>query len=337
MPAMFGRAPSRPHAAMVLGREGFQARLRHSPTACEDVPLVVEVGEQVRRHLDSSQESQVSGQFDRSARLFGSAGQATLQGLCVAIVGLGGTGSIVAQHFAYLGVGRLLLMDNDLVDLTSLNRLVGATERDVGRAKVDVIAHQILRISPRTKVTSIRGSALRKPDATPLLTVDFIICCTDTHGSRAVINQIAYQYLIPVIDVGVRIDAPAGQVKSVSGRVQMLAPGLACLVCQGLLDSEAVRRDLLSEEERRRDPYIVGAVEPQPSVISLNGTVSSLAVTMFLAATLGLPLQARHQIYLADRGVVRAVESSPLPDCVVCSLRGSLARGDLWTLPWRTD
>jgi len=170
----------------------------------------------------------------------------------------------------------------------------------------------------------------------PLLNVDFIMCCTDTQGSRAVINQIAYQYLIPAIDIGVRIDALAGEVKSVSGRVQMLAPGLACLVCQSLLDPEVVRHDLLSEEERQRDPYIVGAQEPQPSVISLNGTVSSLAVTMFLAATLGVPLEARHQIYIADRGVVRAVASSPLPDCVVCSLRGSLARGDLWNLPWRT-
>jgi hypothetical protein len=116
----------------------------------------------------------------------------------------------------------------------------------------------------------------------------------------------------------------------------MLSPGLPCLVCQGLLDTEQVRRDLLTEEERSRDPYIRGADEPQPAVISLNGTVASLAVTMFLAAAAGLPSLVRHQVYLGDRGLVRAVEATSDPFCIVCSLRGALGRGDLWPMPWRS-
>jgi hypothetical protein len=132
-----------------------------------------------------------------------------------------------------------------------------------------------------------------------------------------------------------RIDAKDGNVEGIVGRVQMLAPGLPCLVCHKLLDPEAVRRDLLSEEERANDPYIVGAAEPQPSVISLNTTIASLAVTMFLSTVTGLEVAPRHQIYLAQRGTVRSVESQPDPNCVVCSLRGALSRGDLWPLPWR--
>ncbi len=54
------------------------------------------------------------------------------------------------------------------------------------------------------------------------------------------------------------------------GRVQLLSPGLACLTCGGLLDGNEVRRDMMSEGERKQDPYLVGAREPAPSVISLN-------------------------------------------------------------------
>lgn len=170
----------------------------------------------------------------------------------------------------------------------------------------------------------------------PLLAVDFLFCCTDSHGSRAVLNQMAYQYYIPTIDLGVRIDVTDGIVTAIAGRVQMLAPGLPCLVCHNLLDSEAVRRDLLSSDERGRDPYIVGAAEPQPAVISINAVVASLGVTMLLGAIAGFAANSRHQVYLADRGAVRPIQSTALDNCVVCSSRGALGRGDLWPLPWRT-
>jgi hypothetical protein len=63
--------------------------------------------------------------------------------------------------------------------------------------------------------------------------------------------------MIPVIDMGVRIQVLGGKVSDIAGRVQMLGPGLPCLVCNGFLDPEQVRRDLLTDEARARDPYMV--------------------------------------------------------------------------------
>ena len=117
----------------------------------------------------------------------------------------------------------------------------------------------------------------------------------------------------------------------------MLAPGLPCLVCQNLLDPERVRQDLMTPAQRAADPYIVGAEVPQPAVISLNGTVASLGVTMMLSALAGLPISSRHQIVLFHKGVVRSASSTPQPTCVVCSRKGALARGDLYPLPGRPD
>jgi hypothetical protein len=247
---------------------------------------------------------------------------------------LGGTGSLVAEQLAYLGVRSFVMLDPDSVEESNTNRVIGSAGR-IGVPKVRVAAEVMRSVRSDIAVEAIEGVVHRALDGRPLLGTDFIFCCTDSHGSRAVVNQLAYQYVIPTIDLGIRLDASADRLERVTGRVQMLAPGIACLLCQDLLDSEEVRRDLLSDEERARDSYIVGAHQPQPAVITFNGVVASLATTMFLAAVTGIPLSARHQLYLGERGVVKAAEVTPRPDCIVCSRRGALARGDTWRMPWR--
>jgi molybdopterin/thiamine biosynthesis adenylyltransferase len=340
MPAVFARASDRRHATLVIGVEGFDARALSSPIETAAIELIDEIGPDVR-HYPRLHQGNASGlgprdleRFDRNVRAFGQRGQEALRQLRVGIVGLGGTGSVVAEQLAYLGVGSLTLIDPETIEGSNTNRVIGSSG-NVGRAKVESAADLVRRIRDDVKVNPIKGAVHVAPLARPILEVDFIFCCTDSQGSRAVLNQIAYQYLIPVIDVGVRIDAAQGSIERITGRVQMLSPGLPCLVCQDFLDPEEVRRDLLSDEERKKDQYIVGAAEPQPAVVSLNSTVSSLAVTMMLSAVTGVPVAARHQIYLAEQGMVRAITGAQRGDCIVCSMAGALARGDSWQLPWR--
>ena len=150
--------------------------------------------------------------------------------MAVAVVGLGGTGSIVAQQLAQLGVGRLLLIDHDVVDRTNLNRLLGATPSDVGKLKVEVARAAVQAINPAAHCDALKGDVVDDAVAGRLTQMDFIFGCTDSMASRSVLNQLAYQYLIPAIDMGVAIHLVEGHIASVTGRVQMLAPGLACLV-----------------------------------------------------------------------------------------------------------
>jgi molybdopterin-synthase adenylyltransferase len=335
MPSLFARAPDRPHGSLVVGKQGFKARIWF-PSEAEPrfVDRLTEVGGNIWNHGESSQET-VGPEYDRSVRALGHDGQVVLSKMTVGIIGLGGTGSIVAEQLAHLGVGRFILLDQDVMEVTNLNRVVGSTFDCVGTPKVEVASRHISRIRPNTLVQTHFGSVLEKRYAKSLLSADFVFCCTDSHGSRALFNQIAYQYLIPGIDLGIRIDVADKKVTAVSGRVQMLAPRLACLVCQNLLDPHEVRRDFSSERERQHDPYIAGFREPQPAVISLNGTVSSQAVTMMLGAMTGFPIHTRHQVLLSDQGIVRSVESVRDPECIVCSDKGTFARGDLQPLPWR--
>jgi molybdopterin-synthase adenylyltransferase len=334
-PTLFSRVPDVPHGRLIFGKHNYDAMICRT-LGGELIPLeIFDVGRSIH-HIKSNSSADVADEvFDRQVRAFGNEGQKRIESLRVGIVGLGGTGSLVAQQLAYLGCKDFLLIDSDLIEDTNLNRVVGATHRDIGRTKVDVASDSIRRIRPAAKVESLHGSVLVSSVARSLVATDLFFCCTDSHGSRAVLTQLAYQYLIPAFDLGVQIEAKKGSVSHITGRVQMLAPGLACLVCSDLLNPDAVRRDLMTEAQRRADPYIVGANQTQPAVISLNGTVASLAVTMYLSAVAGIPVAARHQVYRAELGVVRSIENEQVPTCVVCSANGALGQGDNWASPGR--
>lgn len=337
MPSVFARAHKGPHGTLVLGTEGFSGRVYSSPSRIDELAELSVVSSYVSLQGLESAARPTAAAFDRNIRAIGEEGQSLLRSLTVGVVGLGGTGSVVVEQLAHLGVGKLLLIDDDVIEETNLNRVIGAGTLDVGRPKADVAAALVLRSGAgTTAAVPIRGSVLEPEAGRRLLECDFVFCCTDNHGSRAVLNQLAYQYLLPTIDMGIRIDAEQGRVKSMAGRVQMLAPTLSCLQCNGFLDPEMVRRDLMSDAERAADRYIIGDPQPQPAVVSLNSTVSSLGVTMFLSAVTGFPMKARHQNYLIGEGTVRGVATDPLNGCIVCSsTRGALAKGEAWPMLWR--
>jgi molybdopterin-synthase adenylyltransferase len=336
LPTIRSRIPNVPHARLILGHSDSHAALLCSTNA--EKPLeVYGVGSSIYRPPVISPDGSES-EFDRQVLAFGEMGQRTIARTRVAIVGLGGVGSAVAQQLAYLGVRDWLLVDPDVVESTNLNRIVGATRLDIGIPKVEVAKRAILAINDRSQVEALRADVTRSEVARRLLDADFFFGCTDSHGSRAVLNQLCYQFLLPGVDLGVRIDVSGeGSVRQITGRAQMLGPGLACLACSQVLDPEAVRRDLMSPEERRADRYIVGVGErqPQPAVVSLNTTVAGLGVSMFMAALTGLPMLARHQVVRFEVGDVRVVQTRADPECNFCSSSGFLARGDTWPLPGR--
>lgn len=335
VPVLRRRAPDRPSAFAVLTEARIASRIWYA-TGRESKPAdVSEIGPRVRLHRLKNKGITLSPELDRSVRALGIEGQSTISELKVGIVGLGGLGSIVVQELVHSGVRQLLLIDYDVIERTNLNRVVGSTRRTIGKAKVEVAAERALEIQPQAKIERTVGDVADHSVLRQLLACDVVFCCTDSHGSRAVLNQIAYQYFIPTFDLGVHVAASDDEVQSMTGRVQMLAPGLPCLVCHNLLDPELVRRDLMTEAQRTADPYIVGAHIPQPAVMSLNGTVASMGVTMMLSAIAGLPVGTRHQIVLFHRGTVRSISSVPEPQCIVCSPRGAFGRGDLYSLPGR--
>lgn len=326
------RTPGLGHFSLVVSEGGFSCR----HLATERYLRVIALGDERLILSEPDVARPVSNEHDRQVRALGAGAQSVLETLRVAIVGLGGTGSIAAQQLVHLGVQEFILIDPDVVEQTNLNRLAGAAPRDVGESKVAIAERYIRRVRPTAMVTGFCEDVVRVGTAKRVCDADIIFCCTDSHGSRAVLQQISYQYLIPCIDMGNVIAVADGAITHITGRVQMLAPGLSCFTCGGLLNGNEVRRDMMSKAERRQDPYLVGAREPAPAVMSLNGTIVSLAVTMFLAAVAGLPSPARHVLYDGLRSRLRTAKGTPEPECIVCSRSGALAKGDSWPIYART-
>lgn len=328
------RIPDTRHASLVMSNGGLCARFLSTNEYLRVISVgqhrVVEYDPEAQRDIDMNV-------FDRQIRAFGTEGQQILQGLRIAIVGLGGTGSILANQLVHLGVRDFILIDPDRVEETNLNRVVAATPADVGSLKVEISKRYITTFSSGAHVECVPGNVVYASIARKLIDADIIFGCTDSHGSRSVIQQISYQYLIPFLDVGSTITTNQGCVTGIFGRVQLLGPGEPCLWCSNLLSSEEVRRDMMNELERKTDPYIQGANEPAPSVISLNGTVVSLAVTMMLGLTTSAPIDSRHIIYNAVASTLRPVRALSNENCFICSPSGVLARGDSQPLFARQD
>ena len=90
--------------------------------------------------------------FMRTELLLGHSAMERLHGTHVAVFGLGGVGSFTAEALARSGIGRLTLIDKDVVDTTNINRQLIALDHTVGLAKVDVMAERILHINPECQV-----------------------------------------------------------------------------------------------------------------------------------------------------------------------------------------
>ncbi|MYM00195.1 hypothetical protein GR702_20800 [Novosphingobium sp. FGD1] len=324
------RGAQLPHLAMVIGPHGTRARHLGSGEPVD----IWEVGETLS--LRSPLAPDVNEQsMDRQIRAFGDTGQQLLRRLHYGVVGVGGTGSLICQQLAHLGVDTVTLIDPDLVETTNLNRVVGTIPSDVGAPKVEVAARMMRAIRPSMTIVALCADVVDVGNMASLTACDFILLCTDSHASRALVNQVAYQFFIPVIDMGVSITTAQGDVTHITGRVQMLSPGLACLTCTRALDGDQIRQELMTPEQRMADRYVIGERVPQPAVISINSTVSSLAITMLLGAVTPVPAKPRFQRYDGIRGEVRTLASNPVHDCIACSRHGALGRGQNWDLPVR--
>ena len=281
-----------PHGSVVLLEDGHLfGRVVSADAAFTPMERIMVVGDALQIDFDDAAERRsLDGFTDRHARAFGAATTRLLRRLTVAIVGISGTGSPLVEMLVRLGVGRVLLIEPDVINEDNLNRIINATRADIGRLKVDVAAEAIERMGLGTEVVRIPKYISTREVVEAIAEADFVFGCMDGAEGRSVLNRLATWYLLPYIDVGVKILADGnGVIDEVSTAVHYLQPGLSSLSGRGVFTSEEVLADSLrrtNPEEyarRRRERYIVGVEETRPAVISVNFFAASLAVNDFLA------------------------------------------------------
>jgi molybdopterin/thiamine biosynthesis adenylyltransferase len=115
------------------------------------------------------------------------------------IIGAGGLGSPAALYLAASGVGRITLVDDDVVDLTNLQRQVMHTTARVGMAKVESGREALLQINPEIAVTALRERADAARLAELVGSADVVLDCSDNFATRHAVNRACVQARVPLV------------------------------------------------------------------------------------------------------------------------------------------
>jgi ThiF family len=337
-PALLDIGKGVPVGALVIGRQSMEADVWTSDGRRRSLREARIVGSTLRRLYPSPRAvlASPSESHDRQVRMFGVRGHARLTAARVAVIGLGGIGSLVSEYLARLGVGEIITIDPDRLEVSNLSRVVGATLTDAheGCSKVAIAKRHAAEAST-TRITILEADVAIESVAHQVRGCDYIFLAADSMRARLVFNALVHQYLIPGVQLGAKVRADAdGVLLDVMSAVRPVRPGEGCLWCNQLIDPHQLALEAKSDAERQAQAY--GVAEPNPSVITLNAVAAAHAVNDFLFFFLDLPIESaplayRHFHFL--EGTAKQVQPRKDDECRECGRSGRYARGDAMPLP----
>ena len=282
-----------PHGSAVMLPNGEMfGRIVHADGTFEPMASIAVAGDDIHFWPGEDLASPLPAFTLRHAQLFGQGTTARLKLLSAAVIGCSGTGSPLVEQLVRLGIGRLILVDPDVVEEKNLNRILHATMEDAKaqRPKVEVLARAIERIGLGTEVVPLQRNLVDAEVVRQVAGCDVVFGCMDGAEGRNLLNRLANFYCLPYFDVGVRLDADGqGGVDQVCGGVHYLQPGGSSLLSRGVIsrediDAESILRTDPEEYARKRKAgYIHRVNEDRPAVVSVNMHFASLGVNEFLA------------------------------------------------------
>ena len=222
---------------------------------------------------------------------FGSAGQQKLKDATVFVAGAGGLGSPVATYLAVAGIGRIILVDMDVVDPSNLNRQILHWDENVGQKKVISGASKLRKINTEIRITAL--DIRIDEDNVYELTKDsdIIIDAMDNYPTRYLLNKAAFRHRIPFIHASIW---------GLGGQLMTIIPGeTPCISC---LIREAPPKEIFP---------VLGATP---------GVLGSLQVTEAVKILTGIGVPATNRLILYDGELMEFSEFTVKkdPDCPVC-------------------
>ena len=226
------------------------------------------------------------------------AGQEKLRAAKVLVVGLGGLGSPVALYLAAAGVGQLVLADDDVVELSNLQRQIVHANAALGQAKAESAKTSIAAINPGIEVEAI-AARIGGPGLEPLLDrVDLVIDATDNFTTRFALNDACWRRGKPLV---------SGAAIRWEGQVAVFDPREAASPCYRCLYADGGGAALNCAENGVIAPLVgvVGAMQAMEAVKLITGV--------------GDPLTERVLYYDAKRAEWRAFKLAKRPACPTCA------------------
>lgn len=226
------------------------------------------------------------------------AGQQKLIDATVLIVGVGGLGSPAAMYLAAAGVGKIILIDNDDVELSNLQRQIIHDSNSIGRPKVDSGKEAIGRLNPHVEVVAINNRLQRQEIDELVQQADIVVDACDNFDTRFALNEACVRIKIPLVSAAaIRME----------GQVIVFQGYLSDSPCYRCLYSEGDDTDINCATNGVMAPLvgIIGAVQAMETIKVLTGIGASLAGRLLL-------LDARSMEF-------REVKLPKDPDCPVCN------------------
>jgi molybdopterin/thiamine biosynthesis adenylyltransferase len=225
-------------------------------------------------------------------------GQEKLLDAHVLIIGAGGLGSAVAPYLAAAGIGRITLVDHDVVELTNLQRQVMHTEQTIGTSKVASGKKFLGQLNSSIKVDIVQERVTTNLLEKVLPTVDVVLDCTDNFKTRQLINAASVQHQIPLVSgSALRFD---GQVSVFDSRIKT-SPCYACIFSP----EEAFEEVSCSS---------MGIFSP---LVGIIGTIQA-AQALQVIVGFGESLVGRMLLWNARTTQVDQIKIARNPDCLVC-------------------
>ncbi len=235
--------------------------------------------------------------FSRQSFL-GEESQDQIAACTVGVIGLGGGGSHVVQQLAHIGFQNFVIYDDDIVEDSNLNRLIGGRSVDARAEtpKLHLAKMMILGLQPQAEIRAYPAKWQAHPE--PLRECDIIFGCVDGYKQRQEIEVLCRRYLVHYIDIGMDVHGEAQPV--VAGQVILSSPGGACMHCMGFLNEAR-----LAVEAGK-----YGNAGIRPQVVWPNGVLASIAVGIAVDLVTGWTNGQKTHAYLVYDGNQNTVRES---------------------------
>ena len=224
---------------------------------------------------------------------WGEASQIKLKQSTIAIIGIGGLGSINAIYAAAAGFGRIKIVDHDVVDLSNLNRQVVHTTPDVSKKKVNSAVEKLNALNPEVKIEPYDLKVTEENIVDIIKDCNVVLDCLDNFSTRFLLNKTCIELRKPYIHAACY---------AFEGRVLTIVPGEGpCLQCFY--------------------PKKPQEMEPIPVVGAAVGIIASIEITEAIKCITGIgkPLIGRLLIVDGQNMMFDIVEVKRHPTCPICS------------------
>jgi adenylyltransferase/sulfurtransferase len=220
----------------------------------------------------------------------------------VLVIGLGGLGAPVAMYLAAAGVGHLVLVDDDTVELSNLQRQIIHATADIGRPKAASARDALRALNPDIEVTALTERAEGARLAELVTAADLVVDCCDNFATRFAINAACVASKTPLV---------SGAAIRFEGQVTVFDPRRADSPCYRCL-----YRDVQGPAETCTQS---GVFTP---VVGIIGSLQATEALKLLTGV-GQPLTGRLLLLDAESMELRSVRLPRDPNCPVCGQAGA--------------